>query len=55
MNKLSQQKPKTTLGGFPYTPSRKKDNSQKGISSPNINSNEPVIEEEELLQFWWRY
>lgn len=59
MNKQAQHKPRTTLGGFPFIPSREKDNGQMASNANGSNvlsdKNEPVIGEDELLQFWWRY
>jgi len=52
MNKQAQFKPKTTLGGFPFTPSKKRDLTHNAFSHNDNSSDEPVISEEELLQYW---
>jgi len=57
MNKSSQQKAKTTLGGFPFIPSRKREYGPKTfntLSNEVLPGNDQVIGEEELLQFWWK-
>ncbi len=59
MKNQVQQKSKTTLGGFPFIDSMKRDGSRissKASDGISFNdTNELVLSEEELLQFWWRY